>query len=123
MPRSKKSATGKQHVVPGIKQAREISSDACKLFLIELVVKFYEKETNVSLDSKYLRYQEECLSIFQHDMTQKVLDALNVLEWTNEMEKKGFNKVLENKVHDALWNAKVVLQKYGKQQRPDDERY
>ncbi len=69
MPRLKKPVKGKQHVVPEIKQAREIPFDACKQFLIELVVKFYEGETNVSLDNKYLRYQEECLSKFKHNMT------------------------------------------------------
>ena len=52
-----------------------------------------------------------------------MLNALNVPQWQYETKKRGFNKCLENKVHDALWNADVVLGKYGKQHRANDEAF
>ncbi len=48
------------------------------------------------------------------------MNALNVPDWWEETEKKGFNKCLDNKVHDALWNSKVILEKYGREYRPND---
>jgi len=89
MPRTKKVAKEKQ-VVPNIEWARENSSDSCKAFLIKYILEFYELETTVSLDNKYVRYQEECLDKFKVDMKQKMLDALNVSKWFHEMEKNGF---------------------------------
>jgi hypothetical protein len=100
MPRSKKAAKGKQ-VVEEV-ASKEIPSDACKAFMTECIAKFYESETTVSLDTKYVRYGEECPSKFKANMTQRMLNALNVPQWHHEMEKRGFNKCLENKVHYAL---------------------
>jgi len=117
---AKKVAKGKA-MVPNIETARENPSKTCKKFLIELIIKFYESETIASLDSKYVRYQEECLDKFKTKMCQKMLDALHIPKWHEETEKRGFQKFLENKVHDALWNAKVVVEKYGKEHRADDE--
>jgi len=70
MPRAKKAskeAKGKEKV-PSIEWTRENPSESCKAFLIELIVKFYETETTVSLDTKYVRYQEDCIEIFKVDM-------------------------------------------------------
>jgi len=39
------------------------------------------------------------------------------------MEKMGFQKFLENKVYNALWNAKVVLEKYGKEHHANEEAF
>jgi len=79
MSRAKKVAKGKV-VVPNIETTRENPSNACKKFLIELIIKFYESETTASLDSKYIRYQEEFSDKFKVEMCQKMLDALHVPE-------------------------------------------
>jgi len=57
MPRAKK-ATKEKQVVPNIEVAQEIPSDVCKAFMIKHMVTFYESETIVSLDNKYIRHQE-----------------------------------------------------------------
>ncbi|MBE3102861.1 MAG: hypothetical protein IMZ40_01335 [Bacilli bacterium] len=100
--------------------ARGSPSEECKKFMIECIIAFYESETTLSLDNKYIRYQEECVLKFKTDMKQMLLNALNVRDWWEETEKNGFNKCLDNKVHDALWNSKVILTKYGRQYRPND---
>jgi len=120
--RAKKVAKEKV-VVSNIKTARENSSNACKKVFIELIIKFYESKTTTSLDNKYIKYQEECLDKFKVEMCQKMLDALHISEWHKEAKKRGFQKFLENKVHDALWNVKVVLEKYGKEHRANDEAF
>ncbi len=35
-------------------------SDACKRFIIKCIVDFYESETTMILQNKYVRYNEEC---------------------------------------------------------------
>jgi len=122
MLRVKKATKGKQ-ALPNIEGARENPSNVCKGFLIKCIMEFYESETTMSLDNKYVRYQEECLDKFKANMKEKMLDALNVLEWYHEIEKKGFLKFLENRVHNALWNAKVILEKYGKEYHTNDEAF
>jgi len=52
-----------------------------------------------------------------------MLDALHVPKWNHEMEKKGFQKFLDNRVHNALWNAKVLLEKYVKQHCTNEEAF
>ena len=80
MPKLKKVAKGKQVVQEKV-AAKEIPSDACKAILTECIAKFYESKTTVSLDTKYVRYGDECLQKFKADMTQIMLDALNVPQW------------------------------------------
>jgi len=56
MPRAKKASKevkGKEKVL-SIEWTRENPLKSCKAFLIELIVKFYETETTVSLDTKYV---------------------------------------------------------------------
>ena len=48
--------------------ARESPSEECKKFMIECIIAFYESETTLSLDNKYIRYQEECVPKFKTDM-------------------------------------------------------
>jgi hypothetical protein len=35
----------------------------------------------------------------------------------DEMMKSGYQKFMDNMVHDALWNAKNLLIRYGKEHR------
>jgi len=79
MLRAKKATKGKA-VVPNIEVARENPSNACKKFLIKLIIEFYEFETTTSLDIKYIRYQEECLDKVKAEMCQKMLDAFHFPE-------------------------------------------
>ena len=122
MLKPKKAAKVKQ-VVPSIQWSRENPSESCKASLIKLIVAFYETETTVSLDTKYVRYEEDFIEKFKLDMKQRMLDALHVPEWYHETEKKNFLQFLDSKVHDALWNAKVILEKFGKEHRENDEAF
>ena len=122
MARHKKAARGRQ-AVSNSDEDRDMPSDACKAFLIECIARFYEAESTMSLENKYLRYQEECPVKFKLDMTQRMLDALSVPRWYNQMEKRGFQQFLNNRVHDALWNAKSIVEKYGRQHRANDEAF
>ena len=98
-------------------------SDACRKFIIQKIVNFYEAETIMSLESKYVRYQEECVDKFKADMKQLFLNVLNVPRWQEQMQKRGFLEWLDLRVHDALWNFPRILDKYGREQRPDDEHF
>jgi len=71
MLRAKKAAKGKQ-VVSNIERARKIPFDAFKTFMMECIIKFYKLETTLSLDNKYVRYQEECPRKFKVYMRQKM---------------------------------------------------
>jgi hypothetical protein len=77
-------------------------------------VKFYEENTIMALESKFVRYGEESINKFKTDMTASMMQALSVPRWIAETEKRGFRKFLDQRVHDSLWNAKNVLAKYGK---------
>jgi hypothetical protein len=124
MTKGKKVAKVKNGAGPStqssVEIARETPSEECKKFMIECIIKFYESETTLSLDNKYIRYGEECVAKFKADIRQVLLDATNVPEWYEDKDKRLFTKCLENRVQDALWNSKVVLAKYGKQYRPND---
>ena len=95
-------------------------SNECKEFVIALIARFYERETTRSLESCYVRYAEEGITKFKMDMTQRVMDALHNEQWMEETHKSGFQKFLDNIVHDSLWNIKNVLTKYGKAHRAGD---
>jgi len=86
MPRAKNDVKGKQ-VVLNIEGIRKNPSDVCKGFLIKCIVEFNELESTVSLNNKHIRNKEKCLDKFKADIRQKMLDALNVLEWYHETEK------------------------------------
>lgn len=126
MPKSKNTNKEKKKLDRGqssMEAARDNPSEACKNFLIEFIVKFYEAETTMSLDSKYVRYQEQCVEKFKSDMIQKMLDALSTPLWDQDRAKKNFNKLIENKAHDALWNSKDVITKYGTERRIVDDAF
>ena len=56
-------------------------------------------------------------------MKQFFLDRLHVPQWQVEMEKRDFQEWLDCRVHDALWNAPGMLEKFGREKRPDDEAF
>jgi hypothetical protein len=48
------------------------------------------------------------------------MDALHNDKWMEEIQKSGYQKFLDNVVHDSIWNVKNILTKYGKAHRPGD---
>lgn len=56
---------------------------------IKCIVEFYESETTMSLQSKYVRYGEECPTKFKNDMWQRFMDAAAAPEWQPEKDKSG----------------------------------
>lgn len=122
MPKDKK----KQKVVdsgPKFHPIRDIPSESCKNFLIELTVKFYEDNTLRALESKYVRYRDEGPEKFRRDMWHYMMDALQAPVWIMETQKRGLSKFVDDRVHDALWNAKNLLAKFGKFNRADDGKF
>ena len=120
MPKNKKKDKAAGPSAPWFHPTRDMPSDKCKQFLIELIVKFYEDNTLRALDSKYVRYCDEGPENFQRDITQIMMDALHTPEWMEETHKPGYMKFLENRAHDALWNCKDMLTKYGRLHREGD---
>ena len=59
MPKNKKKDKAAGPSAPWLHPTRDMPSDKCKQFLIELIVKFYEDNTLRALDSKYVRYCDE----------------------------------------------------------------
>lgn len=123
MPKDKKkqkvvqAATAKSYAV------HDIPSENCKNFLTEFIVKFYEENTVRSLESKYVRYCDEGPEKFKMEMTQRMMDVLQAPQWIAETEKKGYRMFLDARAHDALWNAKNLLAKYGRQHRVGDDAF
>jgi hypothetical protein len=72
------------------------------------------------LELCYVRYAEEGITKFKTDMTQRVMDALHNDKWMEETQKSGYQKFLDNVVHDSIWNVKNILTKYGRAHRPGD---
>jgi hypothetical protein len=86
-------------------------SSECKEFVVALIARFYERESTMSLESCYVRYVEEGITKFKMDMTQRVVDALYNDKWMEETQKSGYQKFLDNVVHDSIWNVKNILTK------------
>ena len=123
MPKDKKKQKGAEPVTPKLHPIHDIPSESCKNFLIEFIVKFYEQNSIRALESKYVRYRDEGPDKFKMEMSQVMMDALHVPEWITETKKKGYLKFLDARAHDALWNAKNLLAKYGRQHRTGDEAF
>ena len=77
-------------------------SEALNKMFIKCIRDFYESETTMSLESKYVRYNEAGIKKFKSEMWQRFMDAVAVLEFQHEMDNNGFDKFLRNKVHDVL---------------------
>ena len=101
-------------------EPHEIPSKACRIYIIEFVAKFYEANTLRSLESKYVRYHEEGPTKFKLEMRELMMEVLQAPMWRTETEKRGFSRWMDDRVHDALWNPKNVLAKYGKLYRGGD---
>jgi hypothetical protein len=89
-------------------------SGECKEFVVAFIARFYEHEFTMSLESYYVRYAEEGIIKFKSDMTQRMMDALHNDKWMEETQKSGYQKFLDNVVHNSIWNVKNILTKYGK---------
>jgi hypothetical protein len=119
MPKTKKDKMKTKAEGSGKSLLVEPSSE-CKEFVVALIVRFYERESTMSLESCYVRYVEEGITKFKSDVTQRVMDALHNDKWMEETQKSGYQKFLDNVVHDSIWNVKNILTKYGKAHRPRD---
>jgi hypothetical protein len=64
--------------------ATEQPSKECQDFLVELILKFYEAESNMILKMKYVRYKEESISKFKMEMQQRMTEALHNPRWMDE---------------------------------------
>jgi hypothetical protein len=113
MPKTKKDKMKTKAEGSGKSLLVEPSSE-CKEFVVALIVRFYERESTMSLESCYVRYVEEGITKFKSDMTQRVMDALHNDKWMEETQKSGYQKFLDNVVHNSIWNVKNILTKYGK---------
>lgn len=120
MPKEKKRKVGSANLFEKF-EAHEVPGDACKAFLIEFTVKFYEANDLRALESKYVRYQEEGIEKFKLEIKELMIQALKHPMWIAETEKRGFMWWMGNRVQDALWNPKVVIAKYGRMFREGDE--
>ena len=123
MPKDKKKQKVSQAAMPKLHAIYDIPSENCKNFLIQFIVKFYEENTIRTLESKYVRYRDEGPDKFKMEMTQRMMNLLHVPEWIAETEKKGYLKFVDARAHDALWNAKNLLAKYGRQHCVGDEAF
>jgi hypothetical protein len=120
MPKTKKKNKMKTKAEGSGKSLLVEPSSKCKKFVVALITRFYERESTMSLELCYVRYLEEGITKFKTDMTQRVMDALHNEKWMEETQKSGYQKFLENVVHDSIWNVKNILTKYEKAHQPGD---
>jgi hypothetical protein len=115
MPKTKKKDKMKTKVEGSGKSLLVEPSSECKEF-----ARVYERESTMSLESCYVQYAEEGITKFKTDMTQRVMDALHNDKWMEETQKSGYQKFLDNVVHNSIWNVKNILTKYRKAHQPGD---
>jgi hypothetical protein len=95
-------------------------STECSEFLVGLLVRFYDVESSMTLEMKYIQYGEESISKFKTKMKQRMMEALYNPIWMDEMLKSGYQNFLDKMAHDSIWNAKNILFKYKKTHGIDD---
>jgi hypothetical protein len=120
MPKTKKKDKMKTKAEGSGKSLLVEPSSEYKEFIVAFIARFYERESTMSLESYYVRFAEEGITKFKTDMTQRVMDALHNDKWMEETQKSGYQKFLDNVVHDSIWNVKNILTKCGKAHRPGD---
>ena len=120
MPKTKKKDKMKTKMEGSNKPLLVEPSSKCKEFVIAFIARFYERKSTMSLESCYVQYVEEGMTKFKIDMIQRVMDALHNDKWMEETQKSGYQKFLDNVVHDSIWNVKNILTKYGKTHRLED---
>jgi hypothetical protein len=77
MPKGKKHERLKQrNEGANISKLDELSSE-CKEVLVGLLERFYEHESSMSLERKYIQYGEEGITKFKIEMTQRMMNALH----------------------------------------------
>ena len=56
----------------------DMPSEDCKQFLVDFMVKFYEENSAMALESKFVRNGEESINKFKSKMEANILQALHV---------------------------------------------
>jgi hypothetical protein len=118
MPNTKKKDKMKTKAEGSGKSLLVEPSSKCKESVVALIARFYERESTMSLESCYVWYAEEGITKFKSNMIQRVMDTLHNDKWMEDTQKSGYQKFLDNVVHDSIWNVKNILTKYGKAHRP-----
>jgi hypothetical protein len=108
MPKTKKKDKMKTKAEGSGKSLLVEPSSECKEFVVALIARFYEHESTMSLESCYVRYVEEGITKFKLDITQRVMDTLHNDKWMEETQKSGYQKFLDNVVHDSFWTMKFL---------------
>ena len=94
MPKNKKQKVPVRPLPP-LYSAKDIPSQDCKNFLIELIVRYYEKINLRSLESTYVRYREEGPEMFKHDMHVRMIEHLMAPQWNDDYQKRGRSKFVD----------------------------
>jgi hypothetical protein len=89
-------------------------SKECRDFLVELILRFYEADSSMALEMKYVRYGEESISKFKMEMQQRMMEAFNNPRWMDGTHKSGYMKFLESLAHNRIWNAKNIINSHWK---------
>ena len=122
MPKRRKFSRGREFVA-SFESDKDYPSESCKSYMVQCIVAFFETETTMSLESKYVCYGEECVGKFKADMKDKMLEALNKSQWHHELETRDFQEWLNARTHDAMWNSAVMIKKFGMEHRENDEAF
>lgn len=114
----------KLNITEHIKYApRDMPSEACRAFLMVFIARFYEENTSMALDMKYVRYGLLGIEKFQSEMAARFMDVLHTDEWHEDTCKPGYMEFIKQRATDALWNSKNLLTKYHKEHRADDDSF
>ncbi|KAG0571933.1 hypothetical protein KC19_VG055000 [Ceratodon purpureus] len=113
MPKNKKQ----KNVGEWANKFDDMLSLRCRDYIVAFIVEFYQENTLVSLNSRYVRYGEDGPRKFKSEMETKIRDRLMDPCWHSDTQKPGYDHFVSQRAHDALWNAKEVITKYAKAQR------
>lgn len=92
-------------------------SEECKAVVFQALFEWFKKKTLTNINRNYLALGEEVgREAFLGRMRRLFEEAISGEEWDVEKRKAGYSKWMDDKVVDALYNTKPVLEKYRKQQ-------
>lgn len=85
-------------------------------FWMGLSVCFYERNSSMDVDSKYLRYGEACILILFDDMKTYMVEAMKARGQDDQFLEPRFH----NQIHDLLYNVIRVIEKFIREYRTND---
>lgn len=106
---------GSQSRSTGTEVDLDSPSDECKAVITRSIYDFYKETSLTRLNIGYLMHgPENGKKAFLADMKERFMRALEDDKWAEDRRKSGFDRWMEHRLDDALWNPAQLLEKYSR---------